>query len=180
MAIRKVARMGHPVLRQVARPVTEKELGGPDIGFLVRDMIDTMDDYEGAGLAAPQVHDSRRVMLVRVSEDDEEDGRVLALINPEIRPIREARSEDWEGCLSIPDLRGRVPRWEAVAVDAVRVSGEAISFEAQGFAARAIQHEMDHLDGILFPDRMDDLGSLSFIEEYVRYSRDPSQEETDP
>lgn len=172
--------MGHPVLRQVAREVTEEELRGPDIGLLVRDMIDTMMDYEGAGLAAPQVHDSRRVMLVRAADDGEAGGRILALINPELRPIGESRSEDWEGCLSIPDLRGRVSRWEAVAVDAVQVSGEAISFEAEGFAARAIQHEIDHLDGILYPDRMEDMRSLSFIDEYARYSRDPASEETDP
>ena len=172
--------MGHPVLRQVARPVAEEELGGSDIGLLARDMIDTMDDYEGAGLAAPQVHDSRRVVLVRVSDEHEEANGVLVLINPEIRPIGPARSEDWEGCLSLPGIRGRVPRWDVVAVDAVSVSGEPISFDARGFAARAVQHEIDHLDGILYPDRMDDLQSLSFIEEYARYARDPSPEESGP
>jgi peptide deformylase len=143
-------------------------------------MIDTVRDYEGAGLAATQVHDPRRVMLVRVSDEEEGGGQVLALINPEMRPIGESRSEDWEGCLSIPDIRGRVSRWDAVAVDAVDTSGAPVSFDARGFAARAIQHEIDHLDGILFLDRMDDLRSLSFIEEYARFAQDPASQETDP
>lgn len=177
MGILKVARMGHPVLRQVAEPVKPEEVVHPDTQRLIRDMVETMFEYRGAGLAAPQVHVSRRIVVVRVPEagdaeagdDSREAPEVLALINPEIRPVSEDLVVDWEGCLSLPDLRGRVPRFEGVRASALTPHGTTVSFEVDGFAARAIQHEVDHLDGVLYPDRMPDLRSLSFLDEYVRY-----------
>jgi len=180
MGILKVARMGHPVLRQVAEPVNPEEVSHPDTQRLIRDMVETMFDYRGAGLAAPQVHVSRRIVVVSVPEAgkagdaEAEDGpkktpEALVLINPEVRPVSEDLVVDWEGCLSLPDLRGRVPRFEGVRVRALTPQGTTVSFEARGFAARAIQHEVDHLDGVLYPDRMPDLRSLSFLDEYVRY-----------
>ncbi len=171
MAILKVARMGHPVLRQVARPVGEDALGSPEIRALVEDMVETMEECDGVGLAAPQVHVSRRIVVIRTSEEEPEGGHAgaLVLINPETRPLSEAMVTDWEGCLSIPDVRGQVPRPKAIAVEALSADGEALGFEVRGRAARIVQHEVDHLDGILFPDRMEDLKSLMFLEEYVRY-----------
>ena len=179
MAILKVARMGHPVLRKKARPVTVEELQGSEIQTLIEDMADTMDDYRGVGLAAPQVHVSRRIVVFQAAEEEDgegaEEAEVVALINPVIRPVSEGKVLGGEGCLSIPGLRGEVPRWERIAVESLDVRGETVSFEARGYPARVIQHEVDHLDGILFPDRMDDLRSLSFLEEYGRYGAAPDE-----
>lgn len=176
MAILKVARMGHPVLRQKASVVTKKELQSQEVQNLVKDMIDTMDDYQGVGLAAPQVHISKRIFVFQMGGIEAEEGKegkteveILTLINPEIWLVSETKALGMEGCLSIPGIRGIVPRWERIGVKALGSNGEVISFEAQSYPARVIQHELDHLDGILFLDRMDDLRSLSFLEEYLRY-----------
>ena len=173
MAILKVCRMGHPVLRQEAAPVEEEAIGSQDVQRLIADMVDTMREYHGVGLAAPQVHVSLQIAVIGAPDDREDDddpgSEARVLVNPEIRPIGRRKAADWEGCLSIPDIRGRVPRWERISVRALGADGKPLSLEAEGFPARVIQHEVDHLNGVLFLDRMRNLEPLSFVEEYVRY-----------
>lgn len=171
MAILKIAKMGHPVLSRVAEPV--KDPRAPEIQALIQDMIVTMDDAGGAGLAAPQVHVPLRVVVYHApaerSEEEERDGHETAaltvLINPEIEPIGDEVSSGWEGCLSIPGLRGEVTRPAHVRYRALNAEGGVIEGEASGFHARVIQHECDHLDGILYPQRMSDLSKLIFESE---------------
>lgn len=174
MSILKVSRMGHPVLRKKTRAVTPAEITTPSMQRLVDDMTQTMIEYHGVGLAAPQVHEDLRlfvsVLISGKDEDEETDPpKTLALFNPEITPIGRAVEEDWEGCLSIPDLRGLVPRAHDIRVRAFDREGKKVELQASGYMARIIQHETDHLEGILFLDRMKTLASLSFIEEYARY-----------
>jgi len=171
MSILKVARMGHPVLREKARPVEKSELKSAVLQKLIDDMIDTMTEYHGVGLAAPQVHEGVRVFIAALDDGEDGDGELapLAIINPEITVIGSEIVEDWEGCLSIPDIRGRVPRAREIKVRALNRKGERIELAAHDFPARVIQHETDHLDGVLFFDRMRSLGSLTFLDEYSRY-----------
>ncbi len=183
MSILKIARMGHPVLRARARPIHPSEIRTPKIQQLVDDMFETMKEYQGVGLAAPQVHESVRLFVAgfparededgdgEEEEDDEEEERVplMALINPEIEVIGREVTEDWEGCLSIPDIRGRVPRARQIVVRAFDRTGKKIELPARGFTARVIQHETDHLDGVLFFDRMRNFQSLTFLDEFGRY-----------
>jgi len=169
--------MGHPVLRKKVRPVPPSEITAAPIQRLIDDMAQTMLEYNGAGLAAPQVHEDLRLFVVQVvgdHEDEEEEGdtrkpEILALINPEFKPASRQIEEDWEGCLSIPDLRGLVPRYRDISVKGYDRTGRQIELQASGFMARVIQHETDHLDGVLFLDRMKSFESLTFIEEYVKY-----------
>lgn len=176
MAILKVARMGHPVLRQRARPVDKHEVRTPEFQKFIDDMIETMEEYSGIGLAAPQVHESLRVFVAIL--DAEGEGEPQALINPEITALSRDLIEGWEGCLSIPDIRGRVPRAPHIRVSALNREGKRIEIEARDFPARVIQHETDHLDGILFFDRMKGFESLSYLEEYSRYHvRRPDDED---
>lgn len=176
MAILKVSRMGHPVLRTKAHPIPPKTITSPDIQRLIDDMFDTMSEYSGIGLAAPQVHEDLRLFVAgtrtkplgaTIGNDDEMP--LMALINPELTLVGEPVELGWEGCLSIPDIRGRVPRAPEVRVKAYDRTGRQIQFTATGFPARVIQHENDHLDGVLFFDRMTSLESLTFLEEYDRY-----------
>ncbi len=179
MAILKVARMGHPVLRTPARAIDVGEVKSPRIQQLIDDMFETMDEYQGVGLAAPQVHEGVRLFVAgfpasrrRSGEDeDEPDERVppMTIINPEIVPVDEEIAEDWEGCLSIPDIRGKVPRARQIVVRALDRRGKRIELGASGFTARVIQHETDHLNGILFVDRMRSFQTLTFLEEFGRY-----------
>ena len=171
MAILKVARLGHPVLREKARDVAEKEIGSNDFQGLVDDMLNTMHEYEGVGLAGPQVHVASRVIVIA---DQEKRGLgngfpETVLINPRIVESSKKASFDWEGCLSIPDLRGKVLRSESIEVEALDRTGKPIRLSVKGFPARVIQHECDHLDGVLFIDRMNDLKTLTYIQEYIRY-----------
>ena len=185
MAILKVAHMGHPVLRAKARPLAASDIRSPEIQRLIDDMFDTMHEYHGIGLAAPQVHESVRLFVAGFAADggplDDEAGRdvpLMALINPEITPVGRELAEDWEGCLSIPDIRGRVPRPRHIVVRAYDRTGKRVEIKASGFTARVIQHETDHLDGVLFFDRMKSFDSLTFLEEFQRYwsSRDVPEE----
>ena len=179
MAILKVARMGHPVLRARARAIDPAEIRSPRIQALIDDMFETMKEYQGVGLAAPQVHESLRLFVAGFAprtdsdeeEDDNEEDRVplMALINPEITPVSETLVEDWEGCLSIPDIRGRVPRARQIVVNAYDRRGKRIELRAAGFTARVIQHETDHLDGVLFFDRMRSFDTLTYLDEFGRY-----------
>ncbi len=176
MAILKVSRMGHPVLRTKAHTIDPKRITTPEIQRLIDDMFDTMGEYSGIGLAAPQVHEDVRLFVAgtrakalgaTITDDDEMP--LMALINPELTLVGDPVELGWEGCLSIPDIRGRVPRAPEVQVKAYDRTGKRVSFTATGFAARVIQHENDHLDGVLFFDRMTSFESLTFLEEYDRY-----------
>ena len=178
MSILKVARMGHPVLRQKARALDPTEVRTPAFQKLVDDMIETMFEYEGIGLAAPQVHESVRLFVAGI-EGSGDNLKVLPFINPVIEPTTNERAEDWEGCLSIPDIRGRVPRAREIKVRALDRNGERIELLAQNFSARVIQHETDHLDGVLFFDRMRSMESLTYLEEYSRYHTPRGEKDED-
>ena len=170
MSILKIARMGHPVLRAKARALDRTALRSPAIQKLIDDMIDTMIEYRGVGLAAPQVHESLRVFVALLGPDDQEtDGEPTVIVNPEIVPVGTGMVEGWEGCLSVPDIRGCVPRAREIAVRALDRKGGRIDLSLQDFPARVAQHETDHLDGTLFFDRMRTMESLTFLDEYARY-----------
>jgi peptide deformylase len=172
MAILKIARMGHPVLLQRAAPVADP--GAPEIRRLAADMIETMQDAGATGLAAPQVHVPLRLFVFRVAAerstgdpaDTVVDSRVL--VNPEVEPLGDDVRLGWEGCLSIPDMRGAVPRAWRVRYRAVDCDGAAVDREATGFHAVVVQHEHDHLDGILYPMRMTDFRLFGFAQELAR------------
>jgi len=170
MSILKIARMGHPVLRTRARRVDPAEITTPAFQKLIDDMMQTMSEYHGIGLAAPQVHETVRVVIVGVEQGEDKPLHVFPVVNPEITPVGSATEEDWEGCLSLPDLRGRVPRHARVRLRGLDRAGDKIDVSLRDFPARVAQHEVDHLDGILFVDRMQSLQSLSFLEEYSRHS----------
>jgi peptide deformylase len=177
MSILKVARMGHPVLRTKAAAVPPGEIKTARIQQLIDDMFETMHEYSGIGLAAPQVHEGLRIFVAGLRQVEalpqelSEDGEMpfIAVINPELTPVGDEAEDGWEGCLSIPDIRGLVPRARAIKVAAYDRKGRRMQFAARGLPARVIQHETDHLDGVLFFDRMRSLGSLTFMDEYQRY-----------
>ena len=172
MAIRKVSRMGHPVLRQCAAEIPPDQMPSPQMQCLIDDMIETMIDYEGIGLAAPQVFEPLRLIVLGNPDPDPQDEAAIpltVLFNPQFTSLSPERLDGWEGCLSIPQLRGVVPRSAAVEVRGYDREGSAVELEAEGIFARVLQHEIDHLDGVLFPDRMADLQTLTFLEEYQRY-----------
>ena len=172
MAILKIARMGNPVLVRKCEPVADP--GAADIRRLVADMIETMEDALGFGLAAPQVYQPLRLFVFRVpggraseDPDDIELGNTV-LINPMVELIGEERALGWEGCLSIPDLRGAVPRATRIRYRGVDCEGNVIEREASGFHARIVQHEYDHLDGILYTMRMTNFRYFGFTDELNR------------
>jgi peptide deformylase len=169
MSILKVARMGHPVLREQARTVDKAELKSQAVQQFIDSMIDTMYEYSGVGLAAPQVHESLRVFVAMLDPDGRGDGDAVVFVNPEITVKGDQIVEGWEGCLSIPDIRGRVPRAQHVSVTALDRHGKRFELDLKDFAARVVQHETDHLDGVLFFDRMKSMESLTYLEEYSRY-----------
>jgi peptide deformylase len=176
MALLKIARMGHPILRAAAARVDDP--AAPWVRQLVEDMIETMDDAGGTGIAAPQVHQSHRIVVFRVPEERLSDmpGDVAqdltVLINPVVETIGRERALGWEGCLSVPGLRGVVPRHLRVRYRGIDLDGDAIERDVEGFHARVVQHECDHLDGILYPQRMTDHRLLVFHEELVRHPID--------
>lgn len=176
MAILKIARMGHPVLARAADPVEDP--AAPENRRLVADMLETLEDIGGLGLAAPQVHVPRRVVIFhrpapQAEEDDDEDDAggpldLTVLVNPVIEPLGEAVDLGWEGCLSVPGLRGLVPRHRHIRYTGIDLAGRPIEREAEGLHARVVQHECDHLDGVLYPQRMPDLRWLVFESEMKR------------
>jgi peptide deformylase len=182
MAILKVGRIGHPVIRAVARPVERAALRKPDLQRLIDDMVETMYEYEGVGLAAPQVHVGLRLAVIHVPASDEA-GRdavpLTVLVNPQITPLDEEQVVNWEGCLSIPDMRGEVPRLRRLRLDALGRDGKPFTLEAADFFARVIQHECDHLDGRVYLDRMRDMRSLSFMNEFERHVLPHEHDEED-
>jgi len=169
MAILKVARMGHPVLRAKARTVDKLELKTPGVQQFIDNMIDTMFEYSGVGLAAPQVHESLRLFVAMLDSDGRGEGDAVVFVNPEITVKGDQIVEGWEGCLSIPDIRGRVPRAHGIAVTALDRHGKRFELDLKDFPARVVQHETDHLDGVLFFDRMRSMETLTYLEEYSRY-----------
>lgn len=168
MAIRKVLRMGHPILQEVSAEVTE--FSTPGLDNLIQDMFDTMDAEDGAGIAAPQIGVLKRVVIFGVEGVNPRypnRGQVptTVLINPVITPIGDEIENGWEGCLSVPGMRGMVPRYSKVLYRGHDQYGELIEREAEGFHARVVQHECDHLDGILYPQRIEDMTQFGFLEE---------------
>jgi len=176
MALLKIARMGHPVLRARAEEVADPT--APWVRRLVADMIETMADAGGTGIAAPQVHAPHRIVVFEVMaeriSDLPGDGEqaLTVLINPIVELLGDERVLGWEGCLSVPGLRGVVPRHLRVRYRGVGLDGEEIAREAAGFHARVVQHECDHLDGILYPQRITDHRLLVFLEELQRHPID--------
>ena len=169
MSILKVARMGHPALRERARAVEPAQLKHVLLQKLIDDMIETMHEYHGVGLAAPQVHEDIRIFVALLEEDPGPKSEATVIVNPEVVPVEDTKTEGWEGCLSIPDIRGMVPRWTDITVRALDRHGKAMEIPLKGFAARVAQHETDHLDGVLFIDRMTSMQSLTYLDEYSRY-----------
>ena len=161
--------MGHPVLRERARPLEQSDLRSPLVQTLIDDMVETMHEYTGVGLAAPQVHTGLRLFVALLEEDPDSKTTATVVINPEIVPNSAARQEGWEGCLSIPDIRGMVPRFTDITVKALDRNGRPFDLRLTRFAARVAQHETDHLDGTLFFDRMTSLTSLTYLDEFSRF-----------
>ncbi len=161
--------MGHPVLRERARPVDTSELKDPLFQKLIDDMVETMHEYHGVGLAAPQVHEGVRLFVAVLDDDPDSESDATVIINPDIIPNAPDKREGWEGCLSIPDIRGMVPRFTDITVLALDRDGKKIELKLKDFPARVVQHETDHLDGVLFFDRMASMMSLTYLDEYSRY-----------
>jgi len=171
MAVLKVAQLGHPILRRRAASVPRDTLRSRDFQRFVDDLIETMREYAGVGLAAPQVHEGLQVLAVEAQKGQEEVPAIplTVLVNPVVTPLGNSLEEDWEGCLSLPGLRGKVPRHREVRVEAFDRRGEPLDFTAMDFFARVIQHEYDHLQGIMFLDRMKGFETLTYLDEYARY-----------
>lgn len=181
MSILKVARMGNPVLRKVARDLTVAEIHSPEIGRLIQDMVETMHEQNGIGLAAPQVHQSVSLAIIEFEEDNDRypdmgSQKLDVYINPKITVLDPKQQAHWEGCLSIPELKGLVHRPRKIRVDYLDREAKSRSIVAEGFLATVFQHELDHLAGKLFIDRMSDLSKLSFMPEYQRYW-EPSEDD---
>jgi peptide deformylase len=176
MALLKIARMGHPVLRSASAPVDDPM--APWVRQLVEDMIETMEDAGGTGIAAPQVHEPHRIVVFRVPDErvTEMPGDVAqdltVLVNPVVELVGQERALGWEGCLSVPGLRGVVPRHLRIRYRGTSPEGQVVERAVEGFHARVVQHECDHLDGILYPQRMTDHRLLVFLEELQRHPID--------
>jgi len=173
MAILKVARLGHPVLREEARPIPPAQVASPEVQRLIDDMIETMREYDGAGLAANQVHTLLQVAVIEVQANprypDAPEIPLTVLVNPVVTPLGEEMEDGWEGCLSVPDMRGMVPRHTAVRLQCLDRAGQRVDLVAKDFFARVIQHETDHLHGIVYVDRMRDLSTLSHVAEWQKH-----------
>ena len=179
MSVRPIVRLGHPALRTPADPVDLERLPDPDLQELIDDLFETMLEAGGVGLAAPQLGISLRLFVYAVidsgSADDTEELRVV--INPGLDPLAGELVYDWEGCLSIADLRGLVPRHRAVRVLGCDREGKSLDYRAEDYEARIVQHEVDHLNGIVFLDRMRDMRSLAFEDEWEEFLADDAEED---
>ena len=177
MSLLKITRLGHPKIRQGAEPVSSEELHSQEIQRLIDDMVETMRDANGVGIAAPQVHVSKQIIVIEVSPENPRYPNqpavpLTVLLNPEITEHAEITEKGWEGCLSVPDLRGLVPRWTRVKVSGLDRQGQSVKLDAEGFFARVIQHEVDHLHGRVFLDRLPDLNTLTHLREYEQFWKD--------
>ena len=183
MPILKIARMGHPVLRGRAALVQDPR--APEIRRLASDMLETMEDANGAGLAAPQVHVPLRLVMFHVPAHRMIEGEgpppqgLTVLVNPVIEPLDEDKELGWEGCLSLPGMLGAVPRFRRIRYRGLDLDGNVIDREASGFHARVVQHECDHLDGILYPQRMNDLSLFGFADDMRRSFTELNKAEVD-
>ncbi len=182
MAIRKIARMGHPVLRQPTALVVDPT--APEVARLIADMFETMVDAEGVGIAAPQVYESVKIVMLYTPEDaarpdDLRDKDLAILINPVVTVLGESLEEGWEGCLSVPGLRGAVARPAHIGYRALGPDGQKIEREARGFHARVVQHECDHLAGVLYPMQMNDMAKLVFTSEWKHFAAAEGLDETE-
>jgi peptide deformylase len=173
MAILKVARLGHPVLRRVGDLLAPETIARAAFQQFVDDMIETMHEYDGVGLAAPQVHVSQQVAVLEVDKHprypDAPSVPLTVLINPRLTPLTQETVDGWEGCLSIPEMRGIAPRYRELRVEALDRHGKPLDFVAKDFHARVIQHEYDHLQGKVYLDRMPSLETLTHLLEWQRY-----------
>ena len=173
MSILKVARLGNPVLRGIADNLSIDQINSAEIQKFIDDMIETMKEHDGVGLAAVQVHEAKQVAVLEVADNPRYPQKprvpLSVLIKPKVTPLSKEMEEDWEGCLSITELRGKVPRYKSIQVRARDRNGKKLNFVASGFHARVIQHEWDHLNGKVFLDRMRDLSSLTYLQEFARY-----------
>lgn len=174
MFLLKIARLGHPLIRETAQSVSKEELETQSLQDLIDSMIATMRDANGVGIAAPQVHVSKRIIVMEVSADNPRYPNrkaipLTVMVNPVIQSKSEGYETDWEGCLSVPDLRAKVPRSSAVKVSGLDRYGEPLEIDAEGFFARVIQHEVDHLEGNVFLDRLPDLKTLTHLREYHQF-----------
>ncbi len=171
--ILKVARLGHPVVRTPAQPVAVEQIRTHDFQKLLDDMVETMHEYNGVGLAAPQVHLGLQLAVLEVESNprypDAPSVPLTYLINPVVTVLDETKVEEWEGCLSIPEMRGVVPRHKKILVTALGRNGERLEIQAEDFHARVIQHETDHLKGEVYLDRMDGMRTLSHLAEWQRF-----------
>ncbi|HYC57048.1 MAG TPA: peptide deformylase [Candidatus Binatia bacterium] len=185
MAIRPVMTIGNPVLRQVARDLTPVEIRSEQTRALVEDMIDTMHHEDGIGIAAPQIGESLQLAVIQIDVDSERYPHskpfdLSVIINPRIRVLNRAEQGYWEGCLSVPNMRGEVWRPRHVRVDYLDLNAEPQSIEAEGFLATVFQHELDHLQGVLFLDRIRDPRKLATIDDYTRFWLDKPGEQHMP
>ena len=168
MSILKIAKMGHPVLLKKSNEI--KEFSTDLLKRIVYDMSETMIDYSGIGLAAPQVHLSMRVIVFRNPDiDDQDKVKVTPLINPVFSPIGEEKENDWEGCLSIPGMQGLVTRYKKISYHGFDLDGNKIENRAEGLHARVVQHEIDHLNGVLYTDRLADKKAFGFEKEIIEF-----------
>ena len=161
--------MGHPVLRRRAKPLDKSEIRQSAVQKLIDDMVETMFEYHGVGLAGPQVHEGLRLFVAILEEEPDASSEATVVINPEITANGALVEQGWEGCLSIPDIRGMVPRHTDITLRALDRNGKSFDMRLRDFPARVAQHETDHLDGVLFFDRMTSMETLTFLEEYSRY-----------
>jgi peptide deformylase len=175
--ILKVARLGYPTLRAAAQPVDPERIRTGELQRLLDDMVDTMHEYAGVGVAAPQVHVGLRVAVLEMTAHPRHPELapvpLTYLINPVVTVLDDSTIDDWEGCLSVPDLRGIVPRYRRLRVQALGRNGEPLDFEAHDYHARIIQHECDHLRGEVYLDRMRDMRSLTYLDEWQRFALAP-------
>ncbi len=181
MAVRKIIRMGHPNLRHTAAEVPSTSIGSDELSRLIDDMIDTLHDYGGIGLAAPQIDEPLRLAIIEIPGGPSRYGDLTPLplttfINPNIEVLNQDSAGFWEGCLSVPGLRGYVERPQHIRVDYTTVENQSATLELQGFCATVFQHEFDHLDGKLYIDHIKDRTKLVFEEEYIRYWAEESND----
>lgn len=174
MCLLKIARLGNPVIRDVTTLISKDELRKQAIQDLIDNMIETMRDANGVGIAAPQVHELKKIIVMEVSPNNprypnQKAVPLTVIINPMILSKSEDQEEDWEGCLSVPDMRALVPRFSSVKVSGLDRHGQSLEIKASGFFARVIQHEVDHLGGNVFLDRLPDLKTLTHLREYEQY-----------
>ncbi|VAX30169.1 Peptide deformylase [hydrothermal vent metagenome] len=181
MAVLEVAKLGNPILRKIAAPLTADMCNDPDFQTFLDDMIETMEEMDGIGLAAPQVGHSKQLVILKSTGNnrypDAPNHPLMILINPKLTHHSEEMIEGWEGCLSVEDLRGKVWRHNKVTVSGFDRKMNPLSFEAEGFLAVVLQHEIDHLSGKVFLDRMRGFSTLTHLAEFDQYWRSPSPQE---